>query len=110
MKELEETTLNNVVPEGAFVLVQTTNIEIPINNRWMKIGRDSSNQIVLNADTSVSRYHAWITYEEDSFFLEDLGSTNGTLLNGNPVKEATKLASGDIIKVGETEMIFSLVQ
>ncbi len=80
----------------------------PVEVRWVRIGRDPSNQIVLNDDRHASRYHAWVTYEGDDFFLEDLGSTNGTRLNGELVDKRELLHSGDIIQIGETEMIFKL--
>lgn len=80
----------------------------PVEVRWVRIGRDPSNQIVLNDDRHASRYHAWVTYEGEDFFLEDLGSTNGTRLNGQIVEKRELLHSGDKISIGETEMIFRL--
>jgi pSer/pThr/pTyr-binding forkhead associated (FHA) protein len=63
----------------------------------------------LNDDRYTSRYHAWVTFEADQFWLEDLGSTNGTLLNGEPVEKREQLSTGDRIKIGETEMTFTLL-
>ncbi len=80
-----------------------------IDVRWVRIGRDPTNQIVLNDDRYASRYHAWVTYEQGSFWLEDLGSTNGTFLNDELVEQREQLASGDKIKTGETEMVFAMV-
>jgi pSer/pThr/pTyr-binding forkhead associated (FHA) protein len=81
-----------------------------ISSRWFRIGRDNDNDIVLDDDTYVSRYHAWITFERDHFWVEDLGSTNGTLLNGAPLQRRELLASGDKIKIGESEMTFVLLE
>jgi pSer/pThr/pTyr-binding forkhead associated (FHA) protein len=55
-----------------------------------------------------SRNHATITREGDYYALTDLGSTNGTLLNGTqvPQRQPQRLRSGDRIKVGEVEMEF----
>lgn len=80
-----------------------------IKSRWLRIGRDDGNDIVLNGDTYASRFHAWITYEQERFWIEDLGSTNGTLLNGARLKRRELLASGDKIKIGESEMTFVLL-
>lgn len=83
---------------------------VPIATRWMRIGRETDNDIVVKDDGFVSRYHAWITYEREHFWLEDLGSTNGTLLNGEPLQRREILASGDKIKIGESEMTFVLLE
>ena len=65
----------------------------------VSIGRDSDNDIVL-ADNKVSRQHARIRLQEEAWVLEDLGTANGTILNGLPVNKKT-LTSGDIFKIGE---------
>ena len=80
----------------------------PVDVRWVRIGRDPSNQIVLNDDRHASRYHAWVTFEGEHFYLEDLGSTNGTRLNGELVERRELLRSGDRIQIGESEMLFRL--
>ncbi|HUV08814.1 MAG TPA: FHA domain-containing protein [Spirochaetia bacterium] len=72
------------------------------------IGRDASNDIVLDQDPLVSRRHAVIEHSEEISTIRDLGSTNGTYVNGNPLKEkeTRRLKNGDIIKVGNTEFNF----
>jgi pSer/pThr/pTyr-binding forkhead associated (FHA) protein len=85
-------------------------VVVPIATRWLRIGRESDNDIVVDDDGFVSRYHAWITFERDRFWLEDLGSTNGTILNGQPLARRELLASGDKIKIGESEMTFVLLE
>lgn len=94
----------------AEITLENAQIRFPVDIRWVRIGRDPSNQIVLNDDRYTSRYHAWVTYEGDSFWLEDLGSTNGTMLNGELVEKREQLRSGDKIKIGETEMTFTLLE
>jgi putative nucleotidyltransferase with HDIG domain len=69
------------------------------------IGRKNSNSLRL-IDPKVSRAHARIHPTEDGFLLEDLKSSNGTYINGNKVDSAL-LKSGDKIKTGLTEIIFS---
>jgi diguanylate cyclase (GGDEF)-like protein len=63
------------------------------------IGRDVKNNIVVDLD-NVSRRHAKIITKEGGTFVADLGSTNGTYLNGKEVVEETALRSGDYVKVG----------
>jgi pSer/pThr/pTyr-binding forkhead associated (FHA) protein len=71
----------------------------PLNDVIVTLGRDLSNDIVIQ-DPEVSRYHLRLRHTRDSFTVEDLGSTNGTLLNGTPVTEPTPLEPDDILKLG----------
>lgn len=65
------------------------------------VGREPLNDVVI-PDPEVSRRHARIFWEESSFNIEDLNSTNGTYVNGRRIDQETRLASGDIIDFGET--------
>lgn len=65
------------------------------------IGRDISNDLVFN-DPEVSRYHARLTRQAQGYALEDLGSTNGTFVNGARLAVPRVLAQGDIVSLGET--------
>lgn len=90
----------------AEIVLDKTCQKFPVDCRWVRIGRDPSNQIVLNDDRYTSRYHAWVTFDANKFWLEDLGSTNGTLLNGGQVERRELLSSGDKIRIGETDLTF----
>jgi pSer/pThr/pTyr-binding forkhead associated (FHA) protein len=59
------------------------------------------------ADTNVSRRHAEFRRAGDTVVLTDLGSTNGTRVNGAPIRERV-LASGDEVSVGSTRLIFEM--
>lgn len=73
------------------------------------LGRTTENNVSFAADSNVSRYHAEIEWRDGDFWLIDLGSSNGTTLNGTPVKADTKLSDGDTIKLGGTSQAeFSL--
>ncbi|MCD4656566.1 MAG: FHA domain-containing protein [Planctomycetes bacterium] len=69
------------------------------------IGRAKVCKIVL-MDKLASRKHVKIFKIDELFYVEDLKSCNGTFLNGKELKAPTKLNSGDVIKVGEHEIIF----
>ena len=71
----------------------------------MRIGRTADNEIALD-DSQISRHHAAISREADGFSLEDLGSTNGTFLNGGRIVEQHHLKDGDRIRVGNTTLAF----
>ena len=69
------------------------------------LGRDSSNVIRLH-DTEVSRRHAEIRLEDDVFRVVDLGSANGTFINGHLV-EQSPLRTGDRLQLGQTVMLYN---
>ncbi len=64
------------------------------------IGRDTSSAIAIN-DAEVSRKHARLTYQGGKYVIEDLGSTNGTFVNGQRLVSPVVLKSGDVISLGE---------
>jgi hypothetical protein len=72
----------------------------------LTIGRAPDNDLSIRA-SSVSRKHAVIQLKEDSYWLEDLGSENGTVVNGKKIKkDFLKLAEGDRIRIGPREFTF----
>ena len=97
---------NTACPEGLAEVITHEGERVPLKTRWTRIGRDPGNDLVLNDDGFASRYHAWITYESGDFWVEDLGSTNGTVLNGQPLSERKVLSAGDKIKIGDSEITF----
>lgn len=69
------------------------------------VGRAQGNTVTLS-DATVSRQHARIRLEEDHFVLYDLGSANGTFLNGTRVEQPVPIKDGDTIRFGEVEFTF----
>lgn len=67
----------------------------------MTIGRSEGNEIII-ADSEVSRRHARIIPQGSGFAIEDMGSTNGTFVNGRRITTLTPLTDGDTIYLGET--------
>ncbi len=66
----------------------------------LTIGRDSTNEITIN-DAEVSRRHARLTFQGGKFVLEDLGSTNGTFVNGQRLAGPRVLKAGEVVSFGE---------
>jgi pSer/pThr/pTyr-binding forkhead associated (FHA) protein len=58
-------------------------------------------------DANSSRRHAEIRYEDDTWWIVDLGSTNGTVLNGKRAKKE-QLRDGDVITLGSTDVVFGI--
>jgi hypothetical protein len=67
------------------------------------LGRDVNNAIVVD-DPFASSEHAVLTYRGRSWYVEDLGSTNGTYLNGRPISTVAALGYGDELGVGQVRL------
>jgi pSer/pThr/pTyr-binding forkhead associated (FHA) protein len=65
------------------------------------IGRSADNHIYITDDTTVSKVHAKIVEQNNHFRLYDLGSTNGTRVNGQWVRQPVLLQSNDEIQLGD---------
>ncbi len=66
----------------------------------LTIGRDSSSGVAIN-DAEISRKHAKLNFQGGKYVIEDLGSTNGTFVNGQRLVSAVVLKSGDVVSFGE---------
>ncbi len=78
---------------------------IPLN-REVTIGRKDDNTVVLK-EGYVSSHHAKIFLKNTSYILQDLNSTNGTVLNGDKILEKEIIKSGDEIKIGT--LVFKVI-
>ena len=78
--------------------------EIELVKKQLVIGRDAKNDIRLD-DASVSRRHAMLTSAIGEYFVEDLGSTNGSLLNDSAITKHI-LKSGDLLQLGNFVLRF----
>ena len=68
----------------------------------MTIGRREGCDVCLSYDSQVSREHARLTYDGDTFWLEDLGSTNGSYVEDIQIKERTEVEAGQLFRIGRT--------
>jgi predicted component of type VI protein secretion system len=78
----------------------TTGKAFPLEKEEMFIGREANNDVVIN-DPEVSRRHARLFVQGGNMILEDLGSTNGTSVNGQRLTGPYVLRAGEIITLGE---------
>ena len=75
-----------------------------LDSAQVTIGRSAQNDIRLNEDEFASARHARFEPRRDGVWLHDLGSTNGTFVNGTRIDRPRKLTPGDIVRVGETDL------
>ncbi|HVQ37680.1 MAG TPA: SpoIIE family protein phosphatase [Pyrinomonadaceae bacterium] len=77
----------------------------PLGRLRITLGRSARNDLCI-PDPFASRVHAEVRREGEEYFLQDLGSANGTLYNGGSVEGTIPLTSGGRIQIGETEIVF----
>ncbi len=89
------------VPAGASIRVMKgfyEGLELPMDQDWIVVGRGRTADVVL-ADATISRAHAAIGFNGEAFYVQDLGSTNGTRVNGERAPQV-ELHDGDEIRFG----------
>jgi hypothetical protein len=85
-----------VFPSGTIILLDNDVV----------FGRAADSDVPLTSDATVSGRHARVFRRDGSPYLEDLGSTNGTYVNGQPLAAERLLRPGDIVAVGSTELVY----
>lgn len=68
------------------------------------VGRDAACDLRLDADEYASAHHARLEPRQDGLYVLDLGSTNGTYVNGERVPRERLLRAGDALRIGQTEL------
>ena len=77
-----------------------------LDSRPLTVGRGTNNDVALAADEYASGRHARFERRRDGVWLEDIGSTNGTFVNGIRLTRERRLAPGDVVRIGETDLRF----
>jgi hypothetical protein len=80
------------------------NLVFELDEESYTIGREAGNEIVIE-DPQVSRRHAQLTRQGASYLIEDIGSTNGTYVNGKRVTAPVLLSNGDMIGLADTVVL-----
>ena len=98
------------VHSGRLIVVKSPELEhgtdFELNSSQLTIGRGRQNDIALPDDEYASARHARLEPRQDGVWLQDLGSTNGTYLNGTQLERPRRLTNGDIVRVGDTDLRF----
>jgi hypothetical protein len=77
--------------------------EIPVDSMPITVGRGGQNDVPLDGDEFSSARHARFESRRDGLWVEDIGSTNGTLVNEARVTTPRRLGRGDVVRVGQTD-------
>jgi hypothetical protein len=95
---------------GALVVLRSPVLEegdrYELDSAPLTVGRGDPNDIELHGDEFASARHARVEPRRDGVWIEDIGSTNGTFVNGIRLDRPRRLAQGDVIRVGETDLRF----
>jgi len=93
---------------GRLVVVKRADLQdgegFELNSAQLTIGRGNQNDIPIATDEYASARHARFEPRQDGVWVQDLGSTNGTFLNGTRLDRPRRLAQGDVVRVGETDL------
>lgn len=79
---------------------------IPVGEEEIILGRDPELAQVAIADLNISRQHCRVFSEDDRVYVEDLGSSNGTFVNGTEIRRRRPLTSGDTLSLGGQHLLF----
>jgi hypothetical protein len=93
---------------GRLVVVKSADLQdgegYELNSAQLTIGRGNQNDLPIATDEYASARHARFEPRQDGVWVQDLGSTNGTFLNGTRLDRPRRLAQGDVVRVGETDL------
>lgn len=78
----------------------TPGVVFPLEGDQIHLGRDAANGVAIN-DAEISRKHSRLSFQGGKYVLEDLGSTNGTFVNGQRLAGPVVLKPGDVVSLGE---------
>ena len=78
----------------------------PLDASALTVGRGANNDVSIDGDEYASARHARFEPRRDGVYVEDVGSTNGTFVNGIRLTRERRLTRGDVVRVGETDLRF----
>jgi pSer/pThr/pTyr-binding forkhead associated (FHA) protein len=80
--------------------------EFELDSSPLTVGRAAQNDVSIDGDEFASARHVRVEPRRDGVWVSDVGSTNGTYVNGVRIDRPRKLVQGDVVRVGETELRF----
>jgi len=102
--------IGQAIDSGRLVVVHSDVLDVgeeyTLDSTALTVGRGTQNDVSIEGDEFASARHVRIEPRRDGVWVSDLGSTNGTFVNGVRIDRPRKLVLGDIVRVGETELRF----
>jgi hypothetical protein len=95
---------------GQLVVVTSPALEqgevVTLDSHALRVGRGGDNELPIERDEYASSHHARFEPRRDGVYVADIGSTNGTFVNGIRLSRERRLAPGDVVRIGETDLRF----
>jgi pSer/pThr/pTyr-binding forkhead associated (FHA) protein len=102
--------IGQAINPGRLVVVQSQVLkvgeEFGLDANPLTVGRGTQNDVSIDGDEFASARHVRVEPRRDGVWVSDVGSTNGTYVNGVRIDRPRKLVPGDVVRVGETELRF----
>jgi pSer/pThr/pTyr-binding forkhead associated (FHA) protein len=102
--------IGQAINPGRLVVVQSQVLkvgeEFGLDANPLTVGRGTQNDVSIDGDEFASARHVRVEPRRDGVWVSDVGSTNGTYVNGVRIDRPRKLVQGDLVRVGETELRF----
>jgi hypothetical protein len=93
---------------GRLVVLRSADLDegqdFELDSSQLTIGRGRQNDVAIGSDEYASARHARFEPRQDGVWVQDLGSTNGTFLNGARLEHPRRLTPGDVVRIGETDL------
>jgi len=100
------------IHSGRLVVIKSAELEegtdFELDSAQLTVGRGGQNDVALRSDDYASARHARFEPRQDGVWVQDLGSTNGTYLNGARLDRPRRLTHGDVVRVGETDLRYEV--
>ena len=97
-------------PSGRLIVLKSPAVdeghELLLNAAPVTVGRAQQNDLGLESDEFASARHARFEPRRDGIWVEDVGSTNGTYVNGVRLEQPRRLKPGDVVRIGDTDLRF----
>ena len=95
---------------GRLVVLKSPTLDegevVTLDSHALRVGRGGDNDLSVEGDEYASSHHARFEPRRDGVYVEDIGSTNGTFVNGIRVSRERRLVPGDVVRIGETDLRF----
>ena len=98
----------STVHSGRLVVLMSPDLDdgasFELDSAQLTVGRSAQNDVAVASDEYASARHARFEPRRDGVWVQDLGSTNGTYVNGTRIERPRRLTQGDVVRIGDTDL------